>query len=244
MTNDLIPKNCPSCGGQLEREGVHLVCKSLYCPERLIKQILHWVQSCEMDGLSESFVRKLVESKRISSIKDLYLLREKDFEGVDGFGLKKTKNALEQIEASTKMSLRQFVVRLGIPMVGERAMEKLGINNIYELFSYKSNDYVISHALEDFIRCNKVMIEDLLEVIDVSPETPKKQGVLRICMTGSGPKSRKELIAEIEKMGNTFVDHVSKETDILVCEDVNGSSSKLSKAAKLGVKLVNYQDFF
>lgn len=242
--NFLIPEKCPSCKGVLEKVGVHLVCLSKECPEKLIRQILHWVQKCEMDGLSESFVRKLVESKRISSIKDLYLLREKDFEGIDGFGLKKTKNALEQIETSTKMSLRQFVVRLGIPMVGERAMEKLGINNIYELFSYKSNDYVISHALEDFIRCNKVMIEDLLEVIDVSPETPKKQGVLRICMTGTGPKSRKELIAKIERAGNTFVDHVSKETDILVCEDVNGSSSKLSKAAKLGVKLVNYQDFF
>jgi NAD-dependent DNA ligase len=229
----------------LEREGVHVVCNNPDCPEKNIMEILHWVQKCEMDGISESFVRTLYDEKsRVRTIKDLYLLEEEDFEGIEGFGQKKIKNALEQIEASREMSLRQFVVRLGIPMVGERAMEKIGLITIKELFSYKSDGSVLGDVLEDHIRRNKATIEDLLTVVKVSSEKEKKEGSLRVCMTGKGPRGRKELIDELERMGYTFVDHVGKDTDVLICEDVTGNSSKLTKASRLGVKLVSYGEFF
>jgi len=241
----LIPTRCPSCNGRLDKEGVHLVCNSNICSEKLIMQILHWVRSCEMDGVSESFVRKMVASNKISSIKDLYLLSAKDFEGVEGFGEKKITNALEQIDASAKMSVREFIVRLGVGTVGRRALAKLGINSVEELFVFKSNGSVVSQILEDFVKSNKHFIKDLLSVVEVSSEISKKKGGgMQVCMTGTGPKGRKELISEIEKMGHTFVDHVSKDTNILVCEDVNGSSGKLSKAKNLGVKLVSYESFF
>jgi DNA ligase (NAD+) len=242
---NLIPTKCPSCGLKLEREGVHVVCNNPDCPEKNIMEILHWVQKCEMDGISESFVRTLYDEKsRVRTIKDLYLLEEEDFEGIEGFGQKKIKNALEQIEASREMSLRQFVVRLGIPMVGERAMEKIGLITIKELFSYKSDGSVLGDVLEDHIRRNKATIEDLLTVVKVSSEKEKKEGSLRVCMTGKGPRGRKELIDELERMGYTFVDHVGKDTDVLICEDVTGNSSKLTKASRLGVKLVSYGEFF
>jgi NAD-dependent DNA ligase len=79
--------------------------------------------------------------------------------------------------------------------------------------------------------------------VKIYSEIPKKKGIQNVCMTGTGPLPRKELISEIEKMGYSFIDHVSKDTKILVCEDVNGSSSKLAKAKLLGVKLVSYEDF-
>jgi len=241
---NLIPKECPSCKAILQREGVHLVCKWGDCPEKLVQKILHWVTKCEMDGLSESFVRRMVESERVFSIKDLYLLSAEDFEGLDGFGTKKIENALSQIASSKEISIRQFVVRLGINGVGQRAMEKLGINTLKELLTYKSNGSVVSKTLAEFIESNKRLIKDLISVVKVYSEIPKKKGIQNVCMTGTGPLPRKELISEIEKMNYTFVDHVSKDTNILVCEDTTGTSGKLAKAKLLGVKLVSYEDFF
>ena len=87
-------------------------------------------------------------------------------------------------------------------------------------------------------------MKDLISVVKIYSEIPKKKGIQNVCMTGTGPLPRKELISEIEKMNYTFVDHVSKDTNILVCEDTAGTSGKLAKAKQLGVKLVSYEDFF
>ena len=65
-----------------------------------------------------------------------------------------------------------------------------------------------------------------------------------VAMTGKGPKGRKELIGDIEVLGYTFDKSVSKKTNILVCEDVDGNSSKLQKARKQGIELKSYEEFF
>ena len=53
-----------------------------------------------------------------------------------------------------------------------------------------------------------------------------------------------KLIEKIRAKGDSFIDRVTKETNILVCEDVNGGSTKLAKARKLGVKLFSYEEYF
>ena len=63
----------------------------------------------------------------------------------------------------------------------------------------------------------------------------------KYCFTGSGPCGRKELISLLESKGYEFVD-VSK-ADFLVCEDVNGNSSKLKRAKQKGIKLISYEEF-
>jgi len=242
----IIPHRCPSCYNLLDRIGPHLVCSFNACIERIIMEIVHWVQTCEMDGLSESFVRKLVEAGRISSIKGLYELQEKDFIGIEGFGPRKIEIGLEQIKKSRTMSVRQFLARLGINGVGKKALEKLGINSVEEIFSFKTDDSFIGNSLEAFVKENLNFIHDLLSVIKVDSEQSKADGLSlgNVCMTGSGPKTRKDLIIELNKMGYTNIDNVNKDTNILVCEDVNGSSSKLVKARKLGIKIISYEEFF
>jgi DNA ligase (NAD+) len=191
-------------------------------------------------------VRKLVESKRISSIKCLYELEEKDFVGIEGFASRKIEIALEQIEKSRSMSVRQFLVRLGINGVGKKALEKLSINSVDDIFSFKTDESFIGNSLEVFVKENSNFIYDLLSVVKVDSEQSKVNGLSlgNVCMTGSGPKTRKDLIVELNKMGYTNTDNVNKDTNILVCEDINGSSSKLVKARKLGIKIITYEEFF
>ena len=68
--------------------------------------------------------------------------------------------------------------------------------------------------------------------------------MISVCMTGKGPKTRNELVKEIEAKNHRFISSVNKDTNILVCENTDGTSSKLQKARKLGIKLISYGEYF
>lgn len=66
----------------------------------------------------------------------------------------------------------------------------------------------------------------------------------RVCMTGTGHKSRAELTKELEDMGYQVVNYVNSQTDILLCEDKSGDSVKLQNARKLGISIMTYNEIF
>lgn len=242
--NTLIPTHCPSCKKPVKVEGIHLVCRNPDCDEQAILKIVHWVKNCDMEFFSESSVRALYAAGKIKNIKDLYNLSAKDMAGLDGFGSSRIQNALKQIEDTKEMTIGQFIDRLGIDLVGEKAMAKMGIKTEAELWAFKDRTYVIGNNLLDYLAENKTFVKDVLKSVTLVVPKQAPKGAKRVCMTGKGPDTRENLIASIEAQGHVFVDHVAKDTDILVCEDVNGSSSKLAKATKLGVKLMAYGDYF
>jgi NAD-dependent DNA ligase len=45
-------------------------------------------------------------------------------------------------------------------------------------------------------------------------------------------------------MGYVFDSSMTKDTNILICEDSNGTSSKLQKARKNGTTIISYTEFF
>ena len=244
LSNELRPQSCPSCKKEVKHVGIHLVCDNPRCEEQAILKVVHWVKNCEMEAFAEASVRQLFAAKKIKNIKDLYSLKESDFNGVEGFGKSKSKNALAQIEATKEMTIGQFVDRLGIDLVGEKAMKKMGITNVKELFAFNDKTYVIGENLIAYLEENKDFVKSLLECVTITAPVVAKAGAKTVCMTGTGPKKRDDLIKDISAKGDQFVDHVSKDTNILLCEDVNGGSSKLAKARKLGVKLMSYSEYF
>lgn len=240
---DICPMKCTSCGGALEVDGIHIVCNN-FCEEQEILKVVHWVKACDMEFFAESSIRALFKAKAIDTIADLYDLNEKHMRGLEGFGASRIKNALEQIEQTKEMTIGAFVDRLGIDLVGEKAMKKMGITTEMELWAFKDRTYVIGQNLIDYLKANKASVVRLLSKVKIIKEKALAKGASKVCMTGSGPKTRNELIGDISAKGDVFVDHVSKDTDLLICEDINGASSKLQKATKMGVKLISYKDYF
>ena len=72
----------------------------------------------------------------------------------------------------------------------------------------------------------------------------KRESSGKVCMTGKGPGKRNDLIKMIEESGYEYSPSVTKDLAILICDDVNGKSTKLDNARKNGIKLVSYEDFF
>lgn len=246
--NPLIPTECPSCNGDLKVVGIHLMCLNKNCPEQNILRILHWVTNCGIENFAESSVRTLYNVGVVKSVKDLYKLTSKSFNGVEGFGTSKISNALSEIERTREMTLSSFIDKLSIDLVGERAVAKIGINTIDEFLNLKAgdDDFVVAQNIVAFVKENRNYINELLSVVKIveSVKTVAKEDARHIAMTGIGPDKREALIEKIAGKGDVFDDGVRKTTNILLCEDKSAGTTKLQKAEKMGVTIMNYSEYF
>lgn len=246
MENELIPTHCPSCNGKLKVEGIHLVCRNVDCDEQAILTILHWVTNCGIEHFAESSVRALYAGGVLKTVKDLYKLTPKSFAHIEGFGSSKISNAISEIERTKEMTLASFIDKLSIDLVGEKAVAKLGIKTVAEFLNFNDSTFVIGQNIMAFVKENKKYIQDLLDAVVI--KTPvvvvAKAGAKKIAMTGSGPDKRDNLIDKIHSNGDTFHDGIHKDTDVLLCEDKHSGSSKLVKAEKMGIKIMNYGEYF
>lgn len=242
----LLIEKCPCCGTKLIRDRVHIRCINKNCSDMVVKQVLDYCTKCEMDGVSQSTVETLWRELSVNRPVDLYKkvhLHKDKLLSVDGFGQKKVDNLLRQIEKSKKQTVKQFVARLGIESVGERAVENLGIDTIEKFWKFNDIKYINGQSLIAYRDSHKEEIEELLQYVEVVEEK-KSVGIKLVSMTGKGFKGRKELIVDIEAKGYSFSETINKDLEYLICEDVNGSSSKLEKAKKLGITLISYEEFF
>jgi len=241
----LVILDCPSCGTTLNKSGVHMTCDNPLCPETNIQKMVFWTVACEMDGISEETIRTLYNAGLIKISADLYALTTTQVLTVPGFKQAKTENLLKQIDKTRTMTTPEFVVRLGIPLVGEKAVKKMGIKTAADFIKYNDQSSAIGRSFINFREAHFKYIQELRQLITL---TEKEESSIdskgTVCMTGAGPKPRKQLVADIESLGYTVVDSVTKDTNILLCEDPTSGSSKLVKAEKLGVKLVSYDEFF
>ena len=244
---ELIPDYCPSCGTLLHEEGVHLICLNKDCSEQQIQKITFWCEQCEMDGVAESTIRALYENGIINKIIDLYDIDDTYYNlNIEGFGKKKIDNLLEQINKSCEMTIAQFIKRLGIHLVGEKAVKKLGIKTIEDFINFNDLTYKVGHNLIEFKNNNKNMIDELLGVIKIINDDKKElkgdKGL--VVMTGTGHHPRKVLEEKLTQMGYTIGDRIGKDVNYLVCADLNSTSSKMKKARDLGIEIVTYEQFF
>jgi len=245
FSGELIAKECPSCGSLPVQAGVHLKCTNPECKEQIIQRIIYWVKNCNIENVAEGSIRKLFDLGKIKSIKDIYNLTEEDFFGIEGFAEKKIKNFIKEVKDSRKMTGVEFMSRLGIPLVQKKSLIKMGINTVQEFLDFKDETYVIGRNIIEWRRddSNRRLIEELVDVLELT-DSVTKDSKGKICMTGKGPGNRKDLIDIIESMGYEYSPNVTKDLTILICDDVNGNSSKLTNAKKSGTKLMSYEEFF
>lgn len=242
--SDVIPTCCPSCNGEITRAGVNVRCTNSECREILIQQIIYWVKESDIDGVAEGTLRALFKEGKISHLKDLYLLKFEDLLGLEGFGEKKIHGFITGVKNAKTMTSVELLSRLGIPLVQVKALKKLGIETLDDFWAFTDDTFVIGKNIISWKSdpVNEQFLKELMEVIDIKDQE-KIDSKGQVCMTGKGPLSRKEMISIIEDKGWEFSSSITKSVNILLCEDPEGSSSKLVKARKLGIKLMSYSEF-
>jgi DNA ligase (NAD+) len=254
-----MPKKCPVCGGEVERpEGEAIIrCQNLQCPAQLSRRISHFAAKGAMDieHLGPETVDKLLESKLIESLDDLYSIKKEDLLKLEGFEEKSADNLIKAIDESKMQELSRLIFGLGIRHVGQYAAQLLAgyfgsLDALSQAMGYQlegikgigkeSAESVLSFFADED---NQKLIQALKDK-GISP-TIKKTGPLdgkQFVFTGSMENTtRGEAKEFVERMGGIVSGSVSKNTDFVVVGDKPGS--KLEKAKKLGLTILDEVGF-
>lgn len=258
-----IPSICPACGSEVFREEgeVAIKCVSLHCPAQVQEKIIHFASRGGMDieGLGEKNVELLVAKGLIRHFEDIYRLRKEDLVDLPRFAEKSAQNLIDAIEKSKHATMGRFLFAIGMLHVGEYAAKLLARNfsNLEDLYHVRKESVLqirqvgekIATSVSTFFSDQKNI--DLLKALKKlglalsNPDSAaEKKGNLSLhgltfVITGSLPKSRKEVEDLIEYNGGHAASAVSAGTDYLIAGENAGS--KLDKANKLGVKTLSYE---
>ncbi|MFO7807172.1 MAG: NAD-dependent DNA ligase LigA [Candidatus Moraniibacteriota bacterium] len=128
-----MPKKCPICGGEVIKEKIGDKNKNLsaahYCVNKNCfavdkERIIHYVsrKGMDIDGLGEKIVEQLMNEGLISSISDIYNLKEGDLKPLERFADKSAQNLIKSIEESKKTTFEKFLFALGVRHLGEESI--------------------------------------------------------------------------------------------------------------------------
>ena len=258
------PTECPECGTPLERdpEGVFIRCPDVDCPARCRERLKFFASRGAMDieGLGDKLVEQLVATGLVKDYADLYALSAAQLEPLERMGEKSAQALVTQIAASRSRGLVRMLNALGIRHVGPRvasllcrrfpSLDQLRAATVDELSAVEDIGPVIAASVHEWLASSygkRVLhgLEQAGVALDVPESERVGEGPLTgktLVVTGSlAGFSRQEAEEAIRKAGGRASASVSKKTDYVVAGEEAGS--KLEKAEKLGVKVIDEAAF-
>lgn len=253
--------NTPSSSplDKVENKSVAYYCTNPSCPAKNQRGMEHFVNAFEIYTVGPKIISRLKDEGLISDAADLFSLTEADLSGLERFGEKSAQNIITSIEEHKKISLARFIYSLGIPNVGEQTSEDLATSfgsldklmtatldninaienigpivtsSVYEWFRHKENQKFIDKLFKNGVHILSTKYSVL------STQLAGKTFVL----TGTlESMSRDEAKKKIKALGGKVTESVSKQTSYVVAGSEPGS--KKEKAEKLGVEILNEQQF-
>lgn len=263
----VIPAQCPVCGAKVFRPEGEVVsrCNSLTCTAQIKERIRHFASRNAMDieGLGPAIIDQLVEKNLIKDISDLYFLKRDGLLSLERMAEKSADNLLIAIKKSKEKPFSNLTYGLGIRYVGVHTAEVITRH-------YPTLDKFKKASLEELIEINEIGPKIAESTILFFKEKENLAIIERLGSAGLNfsqeeEKMRKEKIAQIlagkqfvltgtlkyftrtqakeiiSELGGRVTGSVSKKTNYVVAGEDPGS--KYQKAQKLGVPIINEEEF-
>lgn len=257
---------CPECGTPLiryEGEAAYYCPNEDGCSPQIKGKIEHFIsrKAMNIDSLGPETIDEYYRKGLITNIASLYSLRLEDIND-GGKRNKSAQKVIQAIEKSKAIPFERVLFALGIRFVGETSarliarkftsIEMLKSATIEQLMQVDGVGEVIAQSIKAYFSNEKnVEIVSQLEAMGVQmaikeDETKPTSTLLQdLSIVISGVfthHSRDEYKAIIEQHGGKNVGSISSKTSFILAGD-NMGPSKLQKAEKLGIKIVNEEEF-
>jgi DNA ligase (NAD+) len=255
-----IPERCPVCGAAVERTETDVLCtNSFACPAQFKKAIDHFCSrpAMNIEGFGPEWIEQLVTKGLLVTVADLYSLTPEKLLTLDRMGEKLAQNLLGAVAGSKKTTLPRFLNALGIKHVGEATaaalaehfggVERLRMAGVQELEEVRDVGPAVAESIHKFFqdRRNVKVVEQLLQA-GIEFRAPQKKGdqlagEVLVFTGGLDRMTRDEAKALAAAHGAKTADSVSKSVTLVVAGP--GAGSKLEKAEKLGITVINEEAF-
>ena len=259
-------KVCPECGTPLVRyegEAAHYCPNDASCAPQIKGRIEHFIsrKAMNIDSLGPETVDEYYRRRLIRNVADLYDITVQDING-DGSRERSARKIVEGIKASVEVPFERVVFALGIRLVGETSAKILARH-------FKNIDALMNATLDQLTQIDgigEVMAKSVITYF----HTPENQEIVErlrgyglqmslseeqlasatdilagktIVISGVFQKhSRDEYKAMIEQNGGKNTGSISAKTSMVLAGE-NMGPAKLQKAEKLGVKIINEDEF-
>ena len=259
-------KTCPECGTPLVRyegEAAYYCPNEAGCPPQIKGRIEHFIsrKAMNIDSLGPETVDDYYRRGLIRNVADLYDIDVQQING-DGSREKSARKIVDGIAASKEVPFERVVFALGIRLVGETSAKLLARH-------FKNIDALQNATLDELTHIDgigEVMAKSVITYF----HTPENQTIVErlrgyglrmslseeqlashtellkgqtIVISGVFQKhSRDEYKAMIEQNGGKNTGSISAKTSFILAGD-NMGPAKLQKAEKLGVRIVNEDEF-
>jgi DNA ligase (NAD+) len=256
------PKKCPICGSDVakDEEGVYIRCRNPNCMGQLKERLRYFAGRDQMDieNLGPALIEQLVEAGLVKNFADLYKLKKPDLLTLERMAEKSASNVIEAIDQSKTRPLWRLIAGLGIRHIGGQTAQilaeyfgSLDAIRAAEQEKLQAVDQIgptVAESVYQYFRDgrNKLVIEQLLSA-GVKPAQPKprRSGKLAgktIVTTGELEGfTRQQVEQAIREAGGKASSSISKKTDFVLAG--KNAGSKLDKALKLAVKVINEKQF-
>ena len=259
-------RKCPECGATLVRyegEAAWYCPNDTQCPPQIKGRIEHFIsrKAMNIDSLGPETVDDYFRHKLINNVADLYDINVQQING-DGSRQKSASKIINSIAASIKVPFERVVFALGIRFVGEtsarllarhfKTMDSLASADIAQLTEVEGIGDVIARSVMTYFRNqSNIDIINRLKAHGVQMALSEKQmhktsdilsGKTIVISGVFTHHSRDEYKLMIESHGGRNASSISGKTSFVLAGD-NMGPSKLQKAEKLGVPVINEDDF-
>ena len=269
-TPDLQPihfiTHCPECGTSLVRyegEAAYYCPNDAGCPPQIKGRIEHFIarKAMNIDSIGPETVDDYFRRGLIRNIADLYTIDVQQING-DGSREKSARKIVNSIRASVEVPFERVLFALGIRFVGEtsakllarhfKTLDALMVASIADLMEVEGVGEVIAESVIRYFHNeeNLQIIERLrsyglqmsLNAEQLQGSTDKLAGKSIVISGVFERHSRDEYKALIELNGGKNVGSISSKTSFILA-GANMGPSKLQKAEKLGIALVDEETF-
>ncbi len=226
----------------------------------------------DIEGVGWALVTQLQEKGLVSDPADLFFLKKEQLVELDRFAEKSASNIYERIQAAKRRPLSRILLALGIRHVGDTTaddlahwladrlskdadlgavLEILRSVSVEELQSIEGIGGVVADSIKEyFSRPEEQEFLDKLVRAGIVPVMPTPRPAAAagpfagktVVFTGTlERRSREDAEALVRSLGGKITGSVSPKTDLLVAGP--GAGSKLEKANKIGVRVVDEETF-
>jgi len=254
------PTICPYCKSGLVETGANLFCPNKNCRPRVVAKLVNFASKngFDIEGFSEMTAGLLFDQFGTNSFSDLFSLDKEQLLTLEGFKDAKASNLLTSIENSKNIDFDKFIYSLGIENVGRKTARDLS-KAFKDYTELKNADYEKLISLSDVGEImaegiikyfadseNLQEIEKLFELgVNIKYQTTEKKGVFsgeKVVLTGTLVDFKRDQAGKIiTELGGEVQSSVSKTTTMVLAGENAGS--KLDKAKKLGIKIIDEDTF-